>query len=104
MATYTKLRDGSWGIRAQEPLTAGQAVTVAKRDGTTQTETVDKIVWTGEDGTTLATIQPRRKAASASSARRSHAETKTCWECGLPFTRAHARANDGDWQDSYCGC
>lgn len=31
-------------------------------------------------------------------------ETKRCWECGCSFTYADARANDGDWSSSYCGC
>jgi len=29
---------------------------------------------------------------------------KRCWECGRSFTYAEAKAHDGDWQDSYCGC
>lgn len=32
------------------------------------------------------------------------AETKQCWECGGAFTFAEAKANGGDWRDSYCGC
>jgi hypothetical protein len=54
--TYTKLRDGSWGIRVQgaKP-TEGSSVTVSKRDGTQKTETVKKVIWT--DGTiTLCSI------------------------------------------------
>jgi hypothetical protein len=31
-------------------------------------------------------------------------ETKRCWECGCSFTKQDARSNQGDWQDSYCGC
>lgn len=31
-------------------------------------------------------------------------ETKTCWECGCPFTFGQAHRNGGDWGDSYCGC
>lgn len=30
--------------------------------------------------------------------------TKTCWECGCAFTYRFAKKNEGDWQDSYCGC
>jgi len=32
------------------------------------------------------------------------AQTKSCWECGCPFTYAQCKANDGDWSESYCGC
>lgn len=31
-------------------------------------------------------------------------QTKRCWECGCAFTYGDAKRNDGDWQDSYCGC
>lgn len=29
--------------------------------------------------------------------------TKTCWECGMEFTKGTMRRN-GDWEESYCGC
>ena len=32
------------------------------------------------------------------------APTKRCWECGRTFTYRDAKANDGDWNDDYCGC
>lgn len=57
-ATYTKLRDGSWGVRAAGKVVAGQTITVAKRDGSTKTETVDRVLWSG-DGVTLASIAKR---------------------------------------------
>jgi hypothetical protein len=53
--TYTKLRDGSWGIRTTEAVTAGQTVTVTKKGGETKQETVGRVLWTG-DGITLATV------------------------------------------------
>jgi hypothetical protein len=30
--------------------------------------------------------------------------TKVCWECGRVFTYAECKRNDGDWNESYCGC
>lgn len=30
--------------------------------------------------------------------------TKKCWECGQEFSFHDAQVNDGDWNDSYCGC
>ena len=45
-ATYTKLRDGSWGIRSNLKLTVGQNVPVTKRNGTSKTEQVTKVLWT----------------------------------------------------------
>jgi hypothetical protein len=53
--TYAKLNDGSWGIRADGALAVGQTVTVTKRDGTTKSETVGRVIWKG-DGVTLAAI------------------------------------------------
>lgn len=53
--TYTKLRDESWGIRAEGTLTAGQRVQVRKKSGEVKTETIGRIVWSG-NGVTLATI------------------------------------------------
>jgi hypothetical protein len=52
--TYVKLRDGSWGLRGAA-LTAGETVTVTKRDGSTKQETVGRILATVR-GFTLATI------------------------------------------------
>ena len=36
--------------------------------------------------------------------RRVNEETRQCWECGCSFTYREAKANDGDWSESYCGC
>jgi hypothetical protein len=54
---YTKLRDGSWGIRGPEIYKGmdGAAVTVQRKDGTGRTEVIDRVIWRG-DGIGLATI------------------------------------------------
>jgi hypothetical protein len=57
MTTYTKLKDGTWGIRG-EGLIAGKSVTVVKKSGEQRVETVTHIIWTGVDGTQVASIQP----------------------------------------------
>jgi hypothetical protein len=46
-ATYTKLRDGSWGIRVTGTAKAGDVVTVTKRSGEAVNATVGRVVWTG---------------------------------------------------------
>lgn len=54
--TYTKLKDGSWGIRGTtSEIRAGSTVTVVKKSGERKTETVGKVLWTG-DGIALATV------------------------------------------------
>lgn len=55
MVSYTKLKDGSWGVRGMN-LSPHTQVEVTKKDGSTRTETVGRVIWTGADGTTLATI------------------------------------------------
>lgn len=73
--TYTKLRSGSWGVRSTERLSAGQRVTVTKKDGTTKVETIDRVIWT--DGTvSLASI-----AQSDSSSRSSHRRSGCGCDC-----------------------
>lgn len=57
-ASYTKLKSGEWGIRVEGAARQGQQVTVKKKDGTTKTETVTQIVWSG-NGITLCAIAQR---------------------------------------------
>lgn len=47
-ASYAKLRSGDLGIRVEGRATTGQSVTVTKRDGSRQSVTVDRVVWSGE--------------------------------------------------------
>lgn len=56
-ATYTKLKSGEWGIRVETtiPPEPGATITVRKKDGTTKTETIAKVVWSG-NGISLCTI------------------------------------------------
>ena len=64
-ATYTKLRTGDWGIRVQErAVAAGDVVTVHKRDGSTQQETVTNVLWQGVQGVVLCAIVPRERPAN----------------------------------------
>lgn len=102
-ATWALLRDKSWGIRVQGTVTAGSVVTVTKKDGTTSTVTVGRIVWQG-DGVTLATAASSSTArgASAGGSRRSGSRCSGC--------RCHREPNAGapgsiqyDGCD-YCGC
>ncbi len=48
-ATYAQLKDGSWGLRVENAagLAAGSKVKVEKKDGTTKTEIVGKVLWSG---------------------------------------------------------
>lgn len=49
-ASYTKLKDDTWGIRCVGFVPdAGVSVTVTKRDGSTKREFVARVVWSGKD-------------------------------------------------------
>lgn len=68
MCTYTKLREGDWGIRSSSKPKIGEQVTVTKRDGNTKSETVKAILWQGPDRTTgrqiwLCSIEQRERAS-----------------------------------------
>lgn len=54
--SYTKLKNGNWGIRSTESIREGQSVTVTKKDGSTKSETVDKIIW-NNNGVWLASLR-----------------------------------------------
>lgn len=61
MTTYTKLRDGSWGVKGKG-LVAGSNITVTKKSGESKVETIDHILWTGTDGSQLASIRQTERS------------------------------------------
>ena len=94
--TYTKLKDGSWGIRVPGQARKGQEYSVSKRDGTSKRETIRAVLWTGTDksGATvsLCAIGTSRGTSVGGGDRR-------CKSCGGPVVDApHHRAMSG-----YCG-
>jgi len=78
MATYTKLKNGSWGIKVQGTASAGQSVTVTKRDGSSKAELVDRVLWAG-DGVAICSIAQH---AHSSGSRRGYSGRYECDECG----------------------
>lgn len=69
MTNYAKLNDGSWGIRSDKKLTVGQILTVTKRDGTSKSETVSRVVTSGV-GYSIATIRSSANASPSYASRR----------------------------------
>lgn len=55
-ATFTKLRDGSWGMRIQGEAGPGDRVVTTRQDGRSQVLTVGEVVWQGRDRATGSTI------------------------------------------------
>lgn len=56
MNTYTKLRNGSWGVRAQGKVLAGAQLDVTTKAGAVKSETVSTVLWVGKDRQTGETI------------------------------------------------
>lgn len=96
--TYTKLRDGNWGLRG-EGLTEGSRVTVSKRDGSSKQETVGKVFWT--DGQVCLAAIARGESFRA--ATQDAAETE-CAECGAPLRgRGTVRRDSSGISGCVCG-
>lgn len=49
MASYTKLKNGDWGLRLPGKATAGQTITVKKKNGETEKKTIARVLWVGKD-------------------------------------------------------
>ena len=86
-ATYTKLNNGDWGIRVSGDITTGAIVTVTKRDGSTKTEIVGKVVWTGKDkysnaDVSICTVQQVQRVSCRPSYRGGRSGRMSCPECG----------------------
>jgi hypothetical protein len=85
-ASYTKLRDGSWGVRkprtpgAIAPV-AGDTISVSKKSGETKVETIDRVVATFDDAWLIAI----RSTSASSSAPPRKSYTRGKWtgcSCG----------------------
>jgi hypothetical protein len=87
-ATWTKLKSGAWGIRVTGGApSSGDTVTVSKKDGTQQSVTVEKVVWTGGD-VALCAIEAKPRSGSGRSGRRYECGEyvtpgSSCWETGM---------------------
>lgn len=101
MNTYTKLRDG-WGVRATEPVTAGQTVQVQTQAGAIKTEVVSKVLWQGKDKHTgqtvyLLAIAPKRSSGRFRSDDGGPRGHKPCYMCGSYYcegARGHLCQDD----------
>jgi len=75
--TFKRLRNGEWGIQGLW-LEPGEKVTVTRRDGSTTRVTVGRVLFTGEDGYSIATIATEPKSVPV----RRRQATFECQECG----------------------
>lgn len=114
--TYTKLRDGNWGVRLDGVFDKGALVEacVTKRSGERKTEYC-RIMWSGTDKRTgkpisLAAIQRENNRSNGS--RRSNGRApmverrdgKSCWECGgTTITKEDDGYGRSSWVCAGCG-
>lgn len=54
-AAPTKLRDGSWGARVQGTARVGDLIQISTRAGKRWTATVERVVWSGQGASIVAT-------------------------------------------------
>lgn len=94
--TWTKLRDGTWGLRGAG-LVRGQLVTVTKKNGESERVTVGEVLWTGQ-GVALARASGGASKASTG-ARSAGTRRGGCRGCGGPIV--HAREHRA--MEGYCG-
>lgn len=67
-ASFSKLRDGSWGIRVVDyplPIEAGDEFTITTRDGSIRSAIVSRVVWTDGRTSLCAIRQQARRARPA---------------------------------------
>lgn len=66
MASYTKLRDGSWGVRVEDAVAAGQIVEVTTKAGAKKTETIGRVIWSG-NGVSICPVTATGRSANGKS-------------------------------------
>lgn len=81
-ATYTKLKDGTWGVRSTFMISPNQSITVVKKDGMCKAERVASVVWHGA-GVWLGTLHTTHKAGAGNVAKYGP-PSGACVQCGKP--------------------
>jgi len=96
-ATWTKMRDGAWGVRVPgAPPAAGASVAVVRKDGTVSTVTVDRVVWSG-DRVAICRVRSERRTAPAGRAARSDRSCHTDGNCSSVCDPRTCPCGDGSW-------
>lgn len=91
-ASYTKLRDGTWGVRIAGSATVGQSITVTTKAGAAKQETIAKVLWSGNGVSICAVAQRARPVASSYSGEQRAPGGRSCAYCG-------SRSCSGAWGD-----
>lgn len=81
-ASYTKLRDGSWGVRVQASQPPSGSINVTTKAGKVKSETVHKVLWSA-DGIHLCSVKMAKKTSPECPRCGEELTPGTpCWECG----------------------
>jgi|SRR5690606_30005325 len=96
MTTWTRLKNGDWGLRGSpQVIKPGREVVVMKKNGERQMVTVGKVVWSDAKTANATVAGQQSQKQEYNGYRRSGG----CRGCGGPIRHApHHRAMDG-----YCG-
>lgn len=95
-ATYTKLRDGTWGVKA--PTAAvGETVTVHKKNGEQRQERVTRVLWQG-NGMCICAIK-QHEAYNGPAFRGRARRQRVCERCG----HTRDQCDDFDCMCDDCG-
>lgn len=84
-ATYTKLKNGEWGVRVEGTVNRGTVVSVVTKAGKLKTETVGSVLWTGTDrqsGHTISLCAIKQKEQQRDGAHYERGVGMVCDECG----------------------
>ncbi|MCK9378326.1 MAG: hypothetical protein M0P73_19585 [Syntrophobacterales bacterium] len=96
--SYTKLKDGNWGLKGPMAELSRGSVQVTKKSGETKAETVGQIIaGPFADGNALATI-----ATAQGPSRVSPSRTQRGGSSNHPRTGCSCGSRDGLYQDSDC--
>lgn len=92
-ATYTKLKDGTWGVRVNGTITAGATATVTKKSGETKTEKIGRVLWTGNGVSLCSVAASSVKSTYTPQSGRSSRGRRTGCSCG---------SIEGEYRDYCC--
>ena len=100
MICFTKLRDGTYGLKSNQELEIGTKVTVQKKNGGTSSAVPTNLIWTGPDkyneGEEAFLYEIAQKDGNSSERPKSSPALTTCPHCGqrLDVAPASKEAQD----------
>lgn len=105
-ATFTKLKNGDWGIKVDGKPGEGSVVTVSKKDGSTSQETVAKVLWSS-NGVSICAIVAKPRKESSGSGSRSYGQQYGSHKCKnghAPHPGPCCTGRHGGGTDCGCDC